>query len=31
MQNTTLQLCQILQLEAEVNGVLNQQTGEVVF
>ena len=31
MQNTTLQLGQILQLEAEVNGVLNQQTGEVVF
>ena len=30
MQNTTLQLGQILQLEAEVNGVLNQQTGEVV-
>ena len=31
MQNTTtLQLGQILQLETEVNGVLNQQTGEVV-
>lgn len=30
MQNTTLQLGQILQLEAEVNGVLNQQTGELV-
>ena len=30
MQNTTLQLGQILQLEAEVNGVLNQQTGEIV-
>jgi hypothetical protein len=31
MQNTTLQLGQILQLEAEVNGVMNQQTGEVMF
>ena len=30
MQNTTLQLGQILQLEAEVNGVVNSQTGEVV-
>ena len=30
MQNTTLQLGQILQLEAEVNGVINTQTGEVV-
>jgi hypothetical protein len=30
MQNTTLQLGQILQLEAEVNGVVNTQTGEVV-
>ena len=31
MQNTTtLQLGQILQLEAEVNGVQNQQTGEVL-
>ena len=30
MQNTTLQLGQILQLEAEVNGVANTQTGEVV-
>jgi hypothetical protein len=30
MQNTTLQLGQILQLETEVNGVVNTQTGEVV-
>ena len=30
MQNTTLQLGQILQLEAEVNGVVNTQTGEIV-
>ena len=30
MQNTTLSLGQILQLEAEVNGVTNSQTGEVV-
>jgi len=30
MQNTTLLLGQILQLEAEVNGVTNSQTGEVV-
>jgi len=30
MQNTTLSLGQILQLEAEVNGVANSQTGEVV-
>jgi hypothetical protein len=30
MQNTTLQLGQILQLETEVNGVINTQTGEVV-
>jgi hypothetical protein len=28
MQNTTLQLGQILQLETEVNGVVNAQTGE---
>ncbi len=31
MQNTTLQLGQILQLETEVNGVVNTQTGEVVY
>jgi hypothetical protein len=30
MQNTTLQLGQILQLETEVNGVVNTQTGEIV-
>jgi hypothetical protein len=30
MPNTTLQLGQILQLEAEVNGVVNTQTGEIV-
>jgi len=30
MQNTTLQLGQILQLEAEVNGAVNQQTGETL-
>jgi hypothetical protein len=30
MQNTTLQLGQILQLEAEVNGVMNTQTGEII-
>ncbi len=30
MQNTTLSLGQILQLEAEVNGVANSETGEVV-
>lgn len=30
MQSTTLQLGQILQLEAEVNGIVNTQTGEVI-
>ena len=30
MQNTTLQLGQILQLETEVNGVVNTQTGEII-
>ena len=30
MQNTTLQLGQILQLEAEVNGVVNAQTGQTI-
>jgi hypothetical protein len=30
MQNTTLQLGQILQLEAEVNGIMNTQTGETI-
>jgi hypothetical protein len=30
MQNTTLQLGQIIQLEAEVNGVVNTQTGETI-
>ena len=30
MQNTTLQLGQILQLEAEVNGIMNIQTGEII-
>jgi hypothetical protein len=30
MQNTTLQLGQILQLETEVNGVVNTQTGETI-
>jgi len=30
MQNTTLQLGQILQLETEVNGVVNTQPGETI-
>lgn len=30
MENTQLQLSEILQLEAEVNGLVNSQTGEII-